>query len=87
MCVFFQYDPKLGLDYLEQCVFVSKFGIQLGFKERVQIVEGIEKYVEMMRSRRALHPKVGQEEKARENPLPISHQGNLLRGIDIKVIV
>ena len=70
----------MGRDYVEQCLFVGKHGIQLPSNERRQILEGIEKYVSKYFAFKGWNRR-----EATENP--ISQQGNLLRGIDIKVIV
>ena len=70
----------MGRDYVEQCTFVGKYGIPLPSKERRQILEGIEKYVKNYFAFKGWNRREGTE-----NPLPISQQGNLLRGIDIKV--
>ena len=70
----------MGGDYVEQCAFVGKYGIQLPSKDKRQILEGIEKYVKNYFAFKGWNRREGTE-----NPLPISQQGNLLRGIDIKV--
>ena len=59
---------------------MGKHGIQLPSNERRQILEGIEKYVTKYFAFKGWNRR-----EATENPLPISQQGNLLRGIDIKV--